>query len=324
MSELSTNEDDMFDLLGSIVERSPLGLRRNRGERAEQKVGHFPDEAVEILLSGMEKLAMGTNPVPCREFAEKTLTDFVAATRRYGAAAQPKRELHPQPAGSSFLAPREQQLITVPEVTLPNGTTVPSFQVSQYHWSRSDDGTPWVNIGYHDARKACQEAGMSLITELQALAIAHDIVQQDINWTGGKVGLGKVFQGLHKGRVEGPREREFVSPDPEERRWHQLSNGSRIYDFAGHVFSWVFDDVQGDENGIVARPFAKDSPSISTASGLSAAEGIGCTPQAKSSWAGLALIRGGYWYSERYAGVFRLRNVPPDYEWDSVGFRCTK
>lgn len=226
--------------------------------------------------------------------------------------------------GLCHSAAREQQLITVPEVTLPNGTTVPSFQVSQYHWSRSDDGTPCVNISYHDARKACQEAGMSLITELQALAIAHDIVQQDINWTGGKVGLGKVFQGLHKGTVEGPQGREFVSPDPEERRWHQLSNGSRIYDFAGHVFSWVFDDVQGDENGIVARPFAKDSPSISTASGLSAAEGIGCTPQAKSSWAGLALIRGGYWNSGRGAGVFGLDGDHPGDDWGYVGFRCTK
>jgi formylglycine-generating enzyme required for sulfatase activity len=313
----------MFDLLGSIVERSPLGLRRNRGERAEQKVGHFPDEAVEILLSGMEKLAMGTNPVPCREFAEKTLTDFVAATRRYGAAAPPKRELI-QPAASSFVITSEERLVTVPEVTLPNGTTVPSFQVSQYHWSRSDDGTPWVNISYHDAQKVCQEAGMSLITELQALAIAHDIVQQDINWTGGKVGLGKVFQGLHKGTVEGPRERDFLSSDPEERRWHELSNGSRIYDFAGHVFSWVFDDVQGDENGIVARPFAKDSPSISTSSGLSAAQGIGWAPQAESIVAGDALLRGGCWYSGRHSGVFYLDYGHPGYEGGSLGFRCTK
>jgi len=216
------------------------------------------------------------------------------------------------------------QLIAVPEVTLPNGTTVPPFLVSQYHCSQSEDGAPWVNIGYHDARKACQEAGMSLITELQSLAIAHDIVQQDINWTGGKVGLGKVFQGLHKGTVEGPKGRGFVSPDPEERRWHQLSNGSRIYDFAGHVFSWVFDDVQGDENGIVARSIAKDSPSISTSSGLRAAQGIGWAPLANSPWAGGALFRGGCWRSGHRAGVFRLYSDNPDGDWVGVGFRCTK
>lgn len=314
----------MFDLLGSIVERSPLGLRKSGGESTAEKAGSFPDEAVAILLSGMEKLAMGTNPIPWREFAEKSLSDFVAATKRYGAVAQQIPELHPKPAGSSFITAPEERLITVPEVTLPNGTTVPSFQVGQYHCSRSNDGTPWVSISYHDARKACQEAGMSLITELQSLAIAHDIVQQDINWTGGKVGLGRLFQGLQKGTVEGPQGRDFVSPDSDERRWHQLSNGSRIYDFAGHVCSWVFDDVQGDENGIVARPFAKDSPSISTSSGLGAAQGIGWAPQAESIGAGRALRRGGCWNSERSAGVFRLSYGHPGSVWDNVGFRCTK
>ncbi len=215
------------------------------------------------------------------------------------------------------------QLIAVPEVTLPNGTTVPPFLVSQYHCSQSEDGAPWVNIGYHDARKACQEAGMSLITELQALAIAHDIVQQDINWTGGKVGLGKVFQGLHKGTVEGPKGRGFVSPDPEERRWHQLSNGSRIYDFAGHVFSWVFDDVQGGENGIVSSPFTDNSPSNSVRSGLSVEKGIGYAPTVGDFWADCAFIRGGCWRSGRYAGVLYLRNDRHEGEWDDVGFRCT-
>lgn len=313
----------MFDLLESIVERSPLGLRKSSGDPSEGKSGTFPDEAVAVLLSAMEKLAMGLNPIPYREFAEKSLADFVAATRHHSPAAQPKHVRLP-PAASSYFPPPEEQLVVVPEVTLPNGTTVPSFKVSQYHCSQSEDGSPWVNISYDEARKACKDAGVSLITELQALAIAHDIVKQDGNWTGGKVGHGKVFQGLHKGTVKGPRGREFVSGHPEERRWHQLSNGSRIYDFAGHVLSWVFDDVQGDEIGIVARSFANGSPSISTTSGLMAFQGIGWAPQAKSNWAGRALLRGGYWGSERDAGVFHLRSYLPGSEWDGVGFRCTK
>lgn len=313
----------MFDLLESIVERSPLGLRKSGGDPSEGKSGTFPDEAVAVLLSAMEKLAMGLNPIPYREFAEKSLADFVAATRHHAPAAQPNHVRLP-PAASSYFPPPDEQLIVVPEVTLPNGTTVPSFKVSQYHCSQSEDGSPWVNISYDEARKACQDAGVSLITELQALAIAHDIVQQDANWTGGKVGHGIVFQGLHKGTVDGPQGREFDSPNPEERRWHQLSNGSRIYDFAGHVFTWVFDDVQGDENGIVAHSFAIDSPSISTSSGLMAAQGIGWAPQDKISWTGRALIRGGCWNSERYAGVFSLDRDRPGSGWDGVGFRCTK
>lgn len=313
----------MFDLLGSIVERRSLGLRKSGGEPSEGKSGTFPDEAVAVLLSAMEKLAMGLNPIPYREFAEKSLADFFAATRHHAPAAQPKHAGLP-PAASWYFPPPDEQLIVVPEVTLPNGITVPSFKVSQYNCSQSADGTPWVNINYKDARKACKAAGVSLITELQALAIAHDIVQQDANWTGGKVGHGKVFQGLHKGTLKGPQGREFVSPHPEERRWHQLSNGSRIYDFAGHVFSWVFDDVQGDENGIVAHHFAIDSPSISTSSGLMAAQGIGWAPQANSNWSGLALIRAGFWLSEHRAGVFHLSSGRPDYDEGDVSFRCTK
>jgi hypothetical protein len=291
---------------------SDLMVSATRSEAALAAVLSGNVEIAAVIVSGMPL----QDEYDLRKAAE-TLSALCKKPPVAGEGAQ---------SGLCHSAAREQQLITVPEVTLPNGTTVPSFQVSQYHWSRSDDGTPWVNIGYHDARKACQEAGMSLITELQALAIAHDIVQQDINWTGGKVGLGKVFQGLHKGRVEGPREREFVSPDPEERRWHQLSNGSRIYDFAGHVYSWVFDDVQGDVSGILAKDFGVDSPSISIPTGLGLNQGIGLgwSPLKDYLWAGRALIRGGYWCSGRDAGVFRLNFGHPDRGWGDVGFRCTK
>src|ERR1051325_11211470 len=66
-------------------------------------------------------------------------------------------------------------LITVPEVTLPNGTVVPSFQVGKYHCSRGANNVaalspiakPWVEINFHDAKKACAAAGYKLITELQ-------------------------------------------------------------------------------------------------------------------------------------------------------------
>src|ERR1019366_2944319 len=119
-----------------------------------------------------------------------------------------------------------------------------SFEVGQYICSRTEDGkaavtatgTPWVEINYHDARKVCGVAGFKLITELQFLAIAHDIAGQDINWTGGKVGEGNLFQGIHKWNVEAAQAGDYLPPDEEERRWFELSNGARILDLAGNAY----------------------------------------------------------------------------------------
>jgi formylglycine-generating enzyme required for sulfatase activity len=221
--------------------------------------------------------------------------------------------------------------ITVPETTLPNGTVVPKFQVGQYACSRDTDGqlaitasgTPWVRINYHEARAACEAAGFRLITELQWLAIAHNAAQQDCNWTKGEVGKGKLFRGIRKGLVSSAQPGSYEPEDAKERRWLTLSNGERICDMNGNVYSWVFDDVQGDENGVVAKAFADDSPSI-TAPFPSIKKGMGWRPGSGANWSGNALLRGGYWYSESYAGVFCLNNDGPGFEYDYVGFRCTK
>ena len=128
--------------------------------------------------------------------------------------------------------------------------------------------------------------------------------------------------GIHKGNVSAGQPGTYESEDAEERRWHQLSNGERIYDFAGNVFTWVFDDVQGDDKGIIARDFAADSISITTPPYPSQENGMG--DYEVWDWSGYALVRGGYWYSESYAGVFSLNYDWPDNRSDYVGFRCTK
>ena len=226
--------------------------------------------------------------------------------------------------------------VTVPETTLPDGTIVPSFQVGKYLASEgmlktpmvTASGKPWVNISYHKTREACAKAGMRLITERQWLAIACDIVNQDINWTGGAVGSGKVFQGLHKGTVASAQPATFESKEPAERRWHQLSNGEIIIDFAGNAFSWVFDDVQGNVDGLLARPVTADSISRTAAIAAGADQwrekGLGWQPTGEMGYAGRALFRGGCFVSEDHAGVFRLYRGSPDSRRNRVGFRCTK
>lgn len=222
------------------------------------------------------------------------------------------------------------EFIQVPSIALPNGAVVPAFKIGKFLSSCGPAGmiqinaenAPWVNVNYHEAMEACGAAGYNLLTELKALAIAYDISQQDINWTGGKVGEGSIYQGIHKGNVSSAQPGSYESTDPEERRWHQLSNGERIYDFAGNAFSWIFDDVQGDESGLSIKITA-DSLSLTVAPFPSEEKGMGWRPDGARDWSGRALVRGGCWNSGSDAGVFYLYGDWPGYRRDYVGFRCT-
>jgi len=221
--------------------------------------------------------------------------------------------------------------IAVPATTLPGGIDVPAFAVARWLAARGPDGQvvlsetmpPWVHVGYHAARLACALAGFGLLTELQALAIAYDIASQAANWTGGAVGVGRLFQGLHRGRFDRAQPAVVESADPLERRWFMLSNGERIHDAAGNAFCWVFDDVQGNADGIVAHDFMPGSPTLATAPGAPMQQGLGWWPQAGRSWWGRALARGGSWSSQEGAGVFTVVDERPQAERAYVGFRCT-
>jgi formylglycine-generating enzyme required for sulfatase activity len=219
--------------------------------------------------------------------------------------------------------------VAVPETTLPGGIVVPAFKVGQYACSKDVQGKilvrasdpPWVSISYHDAKNVCAAFGFKLITELQWLAIAHDAARQDCNWTGGRVGEGELFTGLRNENTWAPMPGDQDSEDPGERRWLTLSNGSRICDLNGNVYQWVFDDVQGDKEGIIAHDFAPDSPSITTAPYPSRTHGMGSYKV--SDWSENALTRGGYWRSGDRAGAFYLNYSWPDHPQTYIGFRCT-
>lgn len=228
----------------------------------------------------------------------------------------------------------ENVFVTVPETKLPNGLVVPAFQVAKYFASRGADGLlvidakaqPLVRISYHAARQACAASGFGLLTETQSLAIAVNVAGVAANWTGGAVGEGDLIQGLHLDPDDADEAYpgDYVSEDPAERRAFVLSNGETIIDAAGNLYSWIFDDVQGDENGIVAHAFAADSPSISSAPFPSMERGVGWYPDAGRDWSGDALVRGGCWCSDDDAGVFYLDGGGPGYAGDNVGVRCTK
>lgn len=223
------------------------------------------------------------------------------------------------------------EYITVPEVTLPGGLIVPSFRCAKFLSSRGRNDTPlslftaepWVEISYQEARDAAKKAGLNLITETQCLAIAFNVSQQGINWTGGEVGKGDMFQGLRNGGFKAAQPANCEPDDETERRWFELSNGERIYDFAGNAFTWVFDDVQGDEQGLPSM-IKKFSPSLTTAPFPPVKKGMGYRPERRCDWSGSALVRGGYWFSQSFAGAFNLGFACHERCCDHVGFRCTQ
>ena len=223
------------------------------------------------------------------------------------------------------------EFITVPETLLPNGQVIPSFRVAKYLSSRgpagipvsSATGAPWVEINYHEAVAAASGVGLNLLTETQALAIAWNVSQQDINWTGSKVGEGNLYQGLHQGAFDSAQPGNVESDEAEERRWFELSNGERLYDVAGNTFSWIFDDVHGDEQGVVVCRFESDDISLQ-APYPSMEKGMGWRPDGGRDWSGNALVRGGCWGSGSDAGAFDLGYGWPDVRGGDVGFRCTK
>lgn len=222
--------------------------------------------------------------------------------------------------------------IQVPETTLKNGLVVPSFLVGKYACSKSNANSavvteeiePWTNISFTGAKIACTGSGYSLIKESQYLAIAQQIQLNDENWTGGKVGVGSLYQGLHRGTVLEAKSGQFISKDPMERRWHVLSNGERIYDFSGNVSSWVFNDLHGDEDGLTNQRFDDAHVSLSTALFPRNDRGMGRYPAISRDFTGFALVRGGYWAMANDAGIFALSSELPDSKYRRIGFRCTR
>lgn len=210
-----------------------------------------------------------------------------------------------------------ESIIDVPAITLPGGFAVPAFKTMQFLASQGAYGTPyslnteavapWAIIDFKSAcRMACRR-GMTVLKLSQALAIAHDISEQDINWTGGRVGSGALF-------------RTHSAIGIEARRWHQLSTGERIFDFAGLCHSWLIDDLH-DGSGGLSGYMPHDSPLLTTPLFLSCSKGMGDYPETPRDWSGLALIHGGC-INEEFSGVFCLHATNPETVSNAIGFRC--
>ena len=227
-------------------------------------------------------------------------------------------------------AMRTHQLVNVP-ATMVGDTLVPAFRVGQFLCGRGlydtiqidSQSVPWTSIPYAEALRVSYECGLALLTERQALAIAQDILRQPVNWTGGAVGVGRLYQGLHQGVVSRPQAATYLPRQQIERRWHVLSNGDIIFDMAGNAYSWIFDDVQGDARGVVARGFAPNSPTTARSEEWPHDIGAGDGPLPGTDYRGEALIRGGHAGSGAVAGIFHFRTHVIERGEYEIGFRVT-
>lgn len=244
------------------------------------------------------------------------------------------------------LSPELDCFVVVPETVLPNGEVVESFLVSQFlctpgkinmqsgasfslgkrQAASIGHGIPWTNITFFDAKKACEASGYSLLTERQWLAIAWNCTAVDANWTGGKRGKGNLIQGLIGGEIAQPQPISYTVDLPHCRRWLLLSNDELIFDFGGNAEHWVFDDIHGDQDGLVAPEWIDKDDISFQAPARPKQRGTGWRPNPEIGHPckRMALVRGGCWSSSMGGGIFALTDAAPMYAHLNRGFRCTK
>ncbi len=109
------------------------------------------------------------------------------------------------------------------------------------------DEKPWRRISQIKAREACEalnhegESRYALISNPEWMTIARNIENQDINWTGGTIGNGSLFQGnigvTSDSSYNGANPEGGTGRDTKAR--HVLSNGKEIWDLSGNVYEWL-------------------------------------------------------------------------------------
>lgn len=282
------------------------------------------DKALHQILTNtiVQAAESGHDPVAAAKTAARA---FRAGLAEFALASAPK----------AVSAAFGEHFVLISETALPraDGTSlvVPAFWYARYPASKGADGKlvhdisakPWVSIDFTAANAAAEAAGLLVARETQELVVRHLICQQPENWTSGEVGKGSVYQGLHRGTVSCAQPADYAA-DEDERNWHVLPGGEKVYGVAGNIWTYSYDDVQGDARGLVAGRLASDSISLTTAPYPSNKKGMGYRTSGDDNWSGRALIRGGCWRDGDDAGVFRLGYVRPSLAYDGVGFRCTK
>jgi formylglycine-generating enzyme required for sulfatase activity len=223
----------------------------------------------------------------------------------------------------------------VPETTLRGQRIAPAFYVGRWACSKSENGLvtvnpelpPWTHLTFDEAKTVCEASGFKLIAESQWLGLAHQLAYVPNNWaeSNGRLFGGELKQGLRldedKKRTV-PYDGNYLPTNSDEHRGLRLPNGEWVYDLNGNLTQWVFDDLHGDKNGLIASAIDRHDPSRAIAPFASQSRGMGRYPQSPVAWAAYALVRGGSFRSGNNAGLFALGVDWPSRRDYTLGFRC--
>jgi hypothetical protein len=158
--------------------------------------------------------------------------------------------------GSGIESPCTTSFLTYTKANCPNGFIAfgdNKFCVMKYEARNESSkpasiatGTPWVEIEAQDALNACQSLGphYDLMTNGEWMEIARDIEGVDANWSGASVSNGILSSGHTGSLCDSTLENvgadcSTVSADFSTSRIHTLSNGEKIWDFAGNASEWI-------------------------------------------------------------------------------------
>lgn len=208
-------------------------------------------------------------------------------------------------------------------------------------------GTPWVSIDRPTSRSKCQNlgSGYDMISNDQWQTIARNIASVSSNWDSGTVASGQLNRG-HSDTLpastlaavtddnnpcNGTGQTCSSSTWDSQRRTHTLSNGNKIWDFAGNVWEWVTNDsnVSNGADGYISTMSGGDIRQTR----YGAASGTICASPSSSPFCGMghgsfnytagAVLRGGNWSSGVSTGVFtsNLSDAPTSTN-PNFGFRC--
>lgn len=208
-------------------------------------------------------------------------------------------------------------------------------------------GTPWVSIDRPTSRSKCQAlgSGYDMISNDQWQTIARNIAGVASNWNSGTVASGQLNRGHSDNAPASALAAVTDDNDPcngteqtcssstwdSQRRTHTLSNGNKIWDFAGNVWEWVTNDsnVSNGADGYISTMSGGDIRQTR----YGAASGTICATPGSSPYCGMghgwfsytagAVWRGGDWDDVVYTGVFasNLRGAPTA-TGTNLGFRC--
>jgi prepilin-type N-terminal cleavage/methylation domain-containing protein len=222
------------------------------------------------------------------------------------------------------------------------------------------DGTPWVSISLAGASAVSSAAcgGCHLITEVEWMTIAADVLSVRYNWSGNKVGAGYVYSGHNDNSPANPvaassddKDGYFATGNSgnEQRRTLYLKSGDAIWDMAGNVSEWTDQVLAVSNIGVPGEsgfswkewttpglaygnlPTATRPTTLAAIPGLAeitswdSSKGVGRIHAYYYDSSTIAFARGGTWYDVGIAGIMKLwLRLSPTTGGYTNGFRVTK